>query len=129
MTSFKFALKKENYGHQKLLAHIILKYPGNFSSKPQNSPMQSKRLNKSSNSWRDTKIIAYFAINFYQIHLVNSYWSFNPFVPNAPLVFPLKTSENHTFFWCFQGIEKGWIGNECVKHTLKLCCLKVWQET
>ena len=31
-----------------------------------------------------------------------------PFVPNAPFLYPLKT------FWCFQGVEKGCIGNEWV---------------
>ena len=38
----------------------------------------------------------------------------NPFVPNAPFLYPLKTSEN--FFWCFQGVDKGCIGNEWVNH-------------
>ena len=36
----------------------------------------------------------------------------NPFVPNAPFLYPLKTSESLTIFCCFQGIEKGCIGNE-----------------
>ena len=27
----------------------------------------------------------------------------NPFVPNAPFIYPQKTSENLTVFWCFQG--------------------------
>ena len=39
----------------------------------------------------------------------------NPFVPNAPFLYPLKTSENCKVFWCFQGVEKGCIGNEWVK--------------
>ena len=30
----------------------------------------------------------------------------NPFVPNAPFLYPLKTSENRKIFWCIQGIEK-----------------------
>ena len=38
----------------------------------------------------------------------------NPFFPNAPFLYPLKKSENRKFF-CFQGVEKGCIGNECVK--------------
>ena len=38
----------------------------------------------------------------------------NPFFPNAPFFYPLKTSENLTIFWCFQGVEKGCIGNEWV---------------
>ena len=39
----------------------------------------------------------------------------NPFVPNAPFLCHLKTLKNLTVFWCFQGIEKGCIGNEWVK--------------
>ena len=31
----------------------------------------------------------------------------NPFVHNAPFLYPLKTSENLKVFWCFQGVEKG----------------------
>ena len=34
----------------------------------------------------------------------------NPFVPNAPFLYPLKASENRKVF-CFQGVEKGFIGN------------------
>ena len=40
---------------------------------------------------------------------------FNPFVPNVPFLYPLKTLENLTAFWCFQGVEKGCIGNKLVK--------------
>ena len=40
---------------------------------------------------------------------------FNPIVHNAPFLYPLKTSENLTVFWCFRGVEKGCIGNEWVK--------------
>ena len=43
---------------------------------------------------------------------------FSPFVPNAPFLYPLKTSENLAVFWCFQGVEKGCIGNEWVKRKL-----------
>ena len=39
----------------------------------------------------------------------------NPFVPNAPFLYPLKTSEIRKVFWCFHGVEKGSIGNEWVK--------------
>ena len=39
----------------------------------------------------------------------------NPFVPNAPFLYPLKTSENCRVFWCFQLIEKGCTGNRWVK--------------
>ena len=39
---------------------------------------------------------------------------FDPFVPNAPFLYPLKTLENRKVFCCFQGVEKGCIGNEWV---------------
>ena len=39
---------------------------------------------------------------------------FNPFVPNAPFLYHLTTSENHKVFWCFLEVEKGYIGNEWV---------------
>ena len=42
--------------------------------------------------------------------------SLNPFDPNAPFLYPLKTSENRKVFWCFQGVEKRCIGNEWVKN-------------
>ena len=38
----------------------------------------------------------------------------NPFVPNAPFLYPLKTSENRKVYCYFQGVEKGCIGNEWV---------------
>ena len=38
-----------------------------------------------------------------------------PFVSNAPFLYPMKTSENHTVFWCFQRVEKGCIGNKLIK--------------
>ena len=31
----------------------------------------------------------------------------NPFVPNAPFLYSLKTSENRKGFWYFQGVKKG----------------------
>ena len=34
--------------------------------------------------------------------------SLNPFIPNVPFLYPLKT----LVFWCFQGVEKGYIENE-----------------
>ena len=42
----------------------------------------------------------------------------NPFVVNAPFLYPLKTSENRKVF-CFQRVEKGFIGNEWVKVKFK----------
>ena len=41
--------------------------------------------------------------------------TFNPFVSNAPFLYPLKTSENRKVLWCFQGVKKGCIGNKWVK--------------
>ena len=35
------------------------------------------------------------------------------FVPNAPFLYPLRTSENCKAIWYFQGLEKGCIGNIC----------------
>ena len=50
---------------------------------------------------------------------------FNPFVPSSPFFCPLKTSKNVTVFWCFQGVEKGCIGNKWVnlqcKTRSKMC--------
>ena len=39
----------------------------------------------------------------------------DPFAPSAPFLCHLKTSENCKVFWCFQGLEKGRIGNELFK--------------
>ena len=38
---------------------------------------------------------------------------FNPFVPNAPFLYPLKTSENLKVS-CFHGVEKGCSGDKWV---------------
>ena len=44
---------------------------------------------------------------------------FNQFVPSAPFLYPLKTSENFTVFWCFQGVErKGALGTNGLKNVL-----------
>ena len=51
---------------------------------------------------------------------VNIDKNFNSFVPNAPFLYPLVTSKNlvksknRKAFWCFQGVEKGCIGNKWV---------------
>ena len=48
----------------------------------------------------------------------DDYWDFhhlNPFAPNGPLLYSLKTSENLRVFWCFQGVEKGCIRSEWIK--------------
>ena len=44
--------------------------------------------------------------------LVNPRQSFNPFIPNAPFLYPLKTSEN------FMERVKGCIGNKWVKRVI-----------
>ena len=45
----------------------------------------------------------------------------NPYVFNAPFLYPLKTSENRKVFLCFQGVEKkGYIGDEWVYNTSKI---------
>ena len=46
--------------------------------------------------------------------LVKYVYQVNPFVPSTLFFYPLKTSENLTVFWCFQGIRKRCIGNEWV---------------
>ena len=40
---------------------------------------------------------------------------FNFDVPNAPFLYPLKTSENLAVFECFQEVEQGCTGNERLK--------------
>ena len=39
----------------------------------------------------------------------------NPFVPDTPSLYLLKTSENRKVCWCFQEVEKGYIGNKWIK--------------
>ena len=41
------------------------------------------------------------------------------FVPNGPFLYSLKISESFTIFWCFQGVEKGCIGNKRVHTTAR----------
>ena len=41
--------------------------------------------------------------------------AYYPFVSNASFLYPLKISENLTVFLCFQGVEKGCIGNKWIK--------------
>ena len=50
--------------------------------------------------------------------------NFNPFFPNAPFLYPLKTSENHQIFRYFQGIEKGCIENKWVKESRPIPSIK-----
>ena len=44
----------------------------------------------------------------------HNHQTFNLFFPNISFLYPLKTSENLSVFWCFQGVEKECIGNEWV---------------
>ena len=44
----------------------------------------------------------------------------NPYVSNAPSLYPLKTPENLGVFWCFQGVEKGCSGNKWINCILEL---------
>ena len=46
--------------------------------------------------------------------------AFNPFVPNAPFLYTLETSENLTVFWCFQGVDKGCFGSEWINRIFPL---------
>ena len=55
---------------------------------------------------------------WFLIHLVFSlfwcyaYFCLNPFIHNALFLYPLKTTEKLRVFWCFQGEERGCIGNK-----------------
>ena len=40
------------------------------------------------------------------LHNKKSSITINPFVANVPFLYTLKTSENFSIFWCFQGVEK-----------------------
>ena len=60
---------------------------------------QFKSVWEISNSWYRSDV------------LYGTFCCISSFVPNAALMYPLKTSENLMAFWCFQGIEKGRIGN------------------
>ena len=65
--------------------------------------------------------------SFYHIYVREIFANFlynaaitNPFDPNAPFLYPLKTSENHEafffFFFFFQGVEKGCLVNKWVNY-------------
>ena len=53
---------------------------------------------------------------------MNNYYFINPFVPNAPFLYLLKTSENR-----FQEVESGCTGNEWVNscHILEYTTLMI----
>ena len=56
----------------------------------------------------------------------------NPFVLNAPFLYPLKTSENRNVFWYFQGVKKGCIGTNGLIWAFfskkKLCKQAYWKK-
>ena len=49
------------------------------------------------------------------IELAQGQFPINPFVHNAPFLYPLRTSENLMVLRCFQRVEKGCIGNKWAK--------------
>ena len=49
------------------------------------------------------------------IQIANLNALINPFIPNAPFLYPLKTPENRKVFSCDQWVEKGCIGNKWVQ--------------
>ena len=51
---------------------------------------------------------------FFTLLIASASILLNSFVPNAPFLYPLKLSENRKIISCFQGVEKGCIGNEWV---------------
>ena len=57
-------------------------------------------------------------------NLLGSY-VFNAFVPNAPFLYSLKTSESRKISWCFQGVEKGCIRNKWVNTLFNLFDVKL----
>ena len=54
-------------------------------------------------------------ISFITLAFLRNHRYINSLVPNSPFLYPLKHRKTLTVFWCFQGIEKGCIGNEWVK--------------
>ena len=69
------------------------------------------------------KLVRYFSLDM-NVEIITNviYFCVDPFVSNAPFLYPLKTSENLTIFQFFQGIEKRCIENEWIKvfHTTAL---------
>ena len=80
---------------------LLLVFYGIFTEKwfvcddcNKNNPSAPQRL-KSLGSLID------FLNSMFHRNLEARHFSVNPFVPNAPFLYPLKTSENPTIFWCF----------------------------
>ena len=55
-----------------------------------------------------------------QIFFISTF--INPFVPNAPFLYPLKTLENLNGFLCSQMVEKGALGT----NALSQCLIYLW---
>ena len=60
------------------------------------------------------EICEFFKNTYFEEHLGATAF-IKSFISNAPFLYPLKTLENPTVFWCFQAIEKGYIRNKWVK--------------
>ena len=73
-------------------------------------------------SWVET---AYEQIVENCIHFKLNSCLLNSFVPIAPLLYLQKSSENLTVFWCFQGVEKGCIGND---ELIRKIYRKLWEK-
>ena len=51
--------------------------------------------------------------------------SLNTFVPITSFIYPMKISENLKVLLCFQGVEKGYIGNKWVNSSIITCNTKI----
>ena len=65
------------------------------------------------NRWRLLNPLGIFSYRIPLISVPRSLFNFD--VPNAPFLYPLKTSENLAVFECFQKVEQGCIGNKRLK--------------
>ena len=70
----------------------------------------SNRHIQRKNGWRRRRWQSLCKIISWNVDTIGGFAEINPFVSNAPFLYPLKTS----VFWCFQRVEKGCIGNEWV---------------
>ena len=74
--------------------------------------------NSSGRNFRQLCRLLVLVVNF------TTYVCINPFVPNAPFLYTLKTSENLMVFWYFQGVEKGCMENKWVKTWINVAMKK-----
>ena len=65
-------------------------------------------------TWWDQRFSVIFSRYRKRHGLRMSVLHFNPFIPNAPFFYPLKTSENLTVFWCLMKYKKGALGKNCL---------------